>query len=265
MFVIRKYCIPLIMMLLCVACNLTPKLETNNGIDATVEMRRYDIPEIRYITTGDFSAQQHLFVDYPRETRTLIEDILRLGRVDDPEINSKFLNLYQDSRFQFIISDVDLQYADMSDINKQLSEAFERLHKLVPDVEVPQVYSQVGALNQSVTVADGMICVSLDKYLGTDYPIYSQFYTEQQRQFMTRDYIVPDCISFYLMSVFPIVEDMHPSRYDKDIYIAKVQWLTNKVTRRTIFEGIYIDKVDNYMKKNSKTTVRELFEGSITI
>jgi len=46
-------------------------------------------------------------------------------------------------------------------------------------------------------VADTLIGISLDKYLGTDYTLYKEFYTDVQRQQMTRDNIVSDAMNAY--------------------------------------------------------------------
>ena len=58
--------------------------DTANG----VEVKRYDRLQARYLTTGDFSALQQMNTNYPMETRTLVEDVLQLGEVNDPEINT---------------------------------------------------------------------------------------------------------------------------------------------------------------------------------
>ena len=62
-----------------------------------VVVERYDRIQSLYLTTGDFSALQQLNTEYPMQTRALIEDVLKIGRVNDPEINVKFLKFYQDT------------------------------------------------------------------------------------------------------------------------------------------------------------------------
>ena len=159
------YIISCTILFLFVSCGLKLKQNDDRNANERIEVRRYDLTETRYLTTGDFAALQQLNTDYPRETRILIEDILQLGEISDPEINSKFLNYYQDSILQRIISDVELQYADMDDVNKQLTKSIRKLKKLIPDMNMPYVYSQIGSLNQSIIVVDSSIGIFLDKYL----------------------------------------------------------------------------------------------------
>ena len=153
------------------ACELKLKQFGEGSQTTLIEIQRYDRLESRYLTTGDFSALQQMNIEYPMETRTLIEDVLRLGEVNDPGINSKFLQFYQDTTLQIIITEAEVQYANVSDISKQLNKAFDRLRKLSPNVSIPTVYLQIGALDQSVVVGNNYIGISLDKYLGEYYTI----------------------------------------------------------------------------------------------
>lgn len=244
-------------MLLCSACEY--KLKPNDDEqDFRIEIQRYDRLESRYLTTGDFSALQQMNTGYPMETRTLIEDVLQLGEVNDPEINSKFLKFYQDTLLQTIIADAETQYASMEDINRSLDKAFERLEKILPKLELPTVYAQIGALDQSVVIGDKSIGISLDKYLGKDYPPYKKFYSQQQRSTMTRDFIVPDCLNFYLLSLFPLKNYSNRSQMEKDLHMGKVMWVVNKIMDTHFFNTKYVDMVDGYMKKNKKVSIKEM-------
>ena len=114
-------------MVLCMACEL--KLKPNSDMESHVEILRYDRIESRYLTTGDFSALQEMNTEYPTETRTLVENVLKLGAVYEPDINSRFLNFYQDTTLQTLITDAEIQYASIDDINKKLSSAFGKAQK----------------------------------------------------------------------------------------------------------------------------------------
>ena len=97
-FVRNFYYIILAIATILVSCEIRIKPnEDTNGEEQSVGVQRYDRLQSRYLTTGDFSALQQMNIDYPMETRTLVEDVLKLGEVNDPEINSKFLNFYQDT------------------------------------------------------------------------------------------------------------------------------------------------------------------------
>ena len=120
------------------------------GDTVQITIQRYDRLESLYLTTGDFSALQQMSTDYPNETRTLIENVLGLGDVSDPQINSKLLRFYQDSTLQTVISDAEVQYANMSDLNAQLTDAFHTLKTWIPDIKVDKHFT--GGVGDKVTI-----------------------------------------------------------------------------------------------------------------
>ena len=187
------YILLLSVMLFCVGCQWHLRSGDNENGSVKISIERYDQLERHFLTSGDVAALRQMKTEYPFQTRTLIEDVLRIGYVDEPDINVRFVTFFQDSTLQILMGDVQKQYADMSDVETQLSEAFERLTEMIPTLQTPRVYTQIGSLDQSIVVGDGMLGISLDKYLGAAYPIYMRFgYTRKQREMMTREFIVPD-------------------------------------------------------------------------
>ena len=263
----RIYSLFFAVMLVCLGCEW--RLTSSDDFqEAQVVVERYDRIQSLYLTTGDFSALQQMNSSYPQQTRTLIEDVLKIGRVNDPEINLKFLAFYQDSTLQTLIAEAEQQYANMDDINQELTDAFARLQEMIPDIEVPVIYAQIGSLDQSVIVGNGILGISLDKYLGKDYPLYLREdygYTEEQRRMMTRQYIVPDCLGFYLLSLFPMPSEYAQSQLGRDMHIGKVQWVVNQAMNKTVFNTLYTRNVDHYMKSHSDVTATELLEKNYFI
>lgn len=256
----KIYFILIILLSSCVACQWKLAPEDDNPDKPLVEVHRYDRLEYRYLTTGDFSALQDMCTEYPVETRTLLEDVLKLGDATDPQINNKFLSFYQATKLQSMIADVETQYANMDDINRELNAAFTRLKRWSPDMKVPMVYSQIAALDQSVIVGNQAIGISLDKYLGEDYPLYKEFYSDKQRKQMKREYIVADCVSFYLMSLYQLNDFETRPQLERDLHVGKIQWVTNQAINSRMFQSKYVDAVDRYMKKHPQTSYDELLE-----
>lgn len=259
----KFYIIAGLVLMLCIGCEWRLKPNTDNSDDKIV-VERYDRIQSLYLTTGDFSALQQMSTNYPTQTRTLIEDVLKIGNVNDPEINSKFLNFYQDTILQTIINEAEQQFANIDDINRDFTKAFGKLRKMFPSIEVPVVYAQIGSLDQSVIVGDKTIGFSLDKYLGKDYPLYRKFYPEQQRTMMTRQMIVPDCILFYVLSYYPLPHNRKATQLQCDIHMGKIQWIANKVTGRRVFANKYVATVARYMKRHEGTTELELLTMPLT-
>ncbi len=250
----KIYGIFIFVMIICIGCQW--QLKPNDADDAVVSIQRYDRIESLYLTTGDYSALQQMNTYFPMQTRTLIEDVLKLGRVDDNDINTKFLYFFQDSTLQRMLNDVHRQYVNMDDVDEEMSKAFEHLKKQIPDLEIPEIYAQISSFDQSIVVDSNRVGISLDKYLGVDYPFYQTHYTDEQRKNMVRSMIVPDCLGFYLLSLFPI--EHQASQQHRDLHMSKIQWVVNKVMKKQVFKHSLVASVDRYMKDNPSVTVTQL-------
>jgi hypothetical protein len=237
-------------MLCCIGCEWQLK---SDETDTEIVVDRYDRIQSLYLTTGDFSALQQMNTAYPTQTRTLIEDVLRIGKVNEADINTKFLRFYQDSTLQMLINEAEQQYANMDDINKELTSAFQYLLQNIPEMEIPVVYAQIGSLDQSIIVGNGQIGICLDKYLGADYALYQKQnygYSQEQKNMMQREFIVPDCIGFYLLSLYPMPFDRQLSQEERDVHMAKIQWVVNKAMGRMVFNNPMVGRIDDYMKRH---------------
>ena len=264
---VRKlYFISLFLLTICVGCQwkMSPSVDEKEPDGVTIE--RYDRVEELYLTMADFAALHQLKTDYPIQTRTLIEDVLQLGPANDPDINMRWLMYFQDSTLQALLRDVERQYDNIDDINQQLTMAFGQLGKMIPGMEPPKVYTQIGSLDQSIVVTDSMLAISLDKYLGADYPAYLRYgYTESQRKMMSREYIVPDCLGFYLLSLFPFKDSADTLNEQRHWHMMKIQHLVNKAMGKQVFTNDTIEKIDKYWREHSRMTAPELLLHQIEL
>lgn len=251
----KFYLILLSIMIACIGCEWRMQSDLHSEADKVVE--RYDRLEAFFLTTGDFSALQQMQTRYPMQTRRLIEDVLKLGQVDDAHINVRFLSFFQDSTLQSLIAEVGHQYGNMEDVDKQLSKSFERMSRLLPELKMPEVYTQIGSLDQSIVVDGSLLGISLDKYLGADYPLYVKYgYSEKQRSMMVRDYIVPDCLAFYLLSSFPAPDDSLRIQQ-----MGRIQYTVNCIMEREVFENDWVEDARRYMSSHKGLSFTELLEG----
>lgn len=222
---------------------------------------RYDRVETQYLTSGDFAAQKQLHTDYARQTQLLVEDVLRLGKVTDEDIWARFYGYYRDSTLQQLLCDVEERFSDLHDIEEQLTEAFHELKKLMPETESPEVYAFVGSLNESILIHEQMLGISLDKYMGTDYPLYGTYgYSSRQRVTMTRQFIVPDCLIFYIVSRYPPTpQQLSDAALRKD-HIGRVRHIVNKALKKQFFKGEEVDRASRYMLRHPDVSADELMQ-----
>jgi hypothetical protein len=114
-------------------------------------------------------------------------------------------------------------------------------------------------------VGNGLLGISLDKYLGSNYPLYLREdygYMDEQRDAMTRDFIVPDCIGFYLLSLYPMPNDQDLTQLERDMYIGKVQWVVNQSMNKQVFNTLYTRNVGHFMKSHPNITTEQLLRNN---
>lgn len=212
--------------------------------DVKTEIRRYDHVLDEFVSLNSFSALQRMNTDYPRETKLLIEDVLAIGQVDEPHVEQKIRGFYMDSTVQALIQETHRQYADIDDIEEQLNKAFTALKTEDAGFHIPRVYTQVSALNQSIVVSDSMLGISLDKYLGADFPLYKSYYYTYQRRSMCRKNMVTDALLFYLLSEYFVPFDRSRTALDRILRVSKMHWVIARILdRKSLDEEIGFEKM----------------------
>ena len=257
----KTYILLSVVMLICLGCEWRLKSgDTEMGHDQSL-IDRYDRIEMLYLTTGDYSALQQMQSDYPGQTRMLIEDVLHIGHVNDVGINQRFRHFFCDSTLQRLLADVQVEFASLDDVSHDLQKAFKRMRKEFPDIVLPTIYTQIGSFDQSIVVDSNMVGVSLDKYLGADYPFYLQNYSDAQRAMMTRQMIVPDCVAFYILSMFPTPDGLTKAEIHRELRAGKIQWVANQIVGRRAFRNPEVDAIDRYMKSNRHKSIQQLLNS----
>lgn len=187
-------------------------------------IHRFDRLVDEFVSLNSFSALQRMNTEYPHATRLLIEDVLSVGSVQDALIEQRLRGYYLDSVMQTLLEDVHRMYADLSREEQELFRVFGRIKEADATFRVPMVYAQVSGLNQSIVVGDSVLGISLDKYLGRDYPLYHKYYHDYQLRQMDRGRLVPDALFYYLLHESPQPEGKRTLR-DFLLTYGKIHWV----------------------------------------
>ena len=75
---------------------------------------------------------------------------------------------------------------------------------------------------------------------------------------MTRANISPDCICFYLLSLYRLNNLENKSQLVRDLHSGKIMWVSNLVVGKYVFQTKYVDCIDSYMRRNATRTVQQL-------
>lgn len=222
--------------------------------DIDITVSRYDELLNEYVEFNSFLALKKMNTEHLLETTYLIEDVLKLGQVNDDNINNKLKAFYTDSTLRVLAKDALAKYRDMGMVEKDLTRGFRKLKRELPSIKVPHVYSQISALNESVVVGDSILGFSIDKYMGEDYPLYKNYFYDYQRRSMIPGRIVPDCFMFFLLSDYPFPENNEHSLLDCIMHKGKIQYVIKGILNYDSYgqELGYTKEENEWCTKNRK-------------
>ena len=217
----------IIISMLLASCGISTGKGTEQK-EGEISVLRYDKLLSEYVRSNSFSAMQKLTMDYRMPTKILIEDVLSIGTVKDDTISQR--------------------------LEKGLNKGFRKLKKEVPDTKVPFIYSQVSAFNESIILVDSLLGISLDKYMGEDYPLYKRFYYDYQCRSMRPERIVPDCFAFYLLSRYGMNYHEGTCLIDLMMHSGKINYVVqNLLGYSDIGEAMGYSKEENdWCKENER-------------
>lgn len=194
-----------------------------------ISIYRYDKLQNEYIEFNSFNAFQKMNTIYYDATKILVEDILGLGDMRDPMIGMKLRKYYLDSTLVRLDRDVELAFRDVSSYEKELSIGFTNLKKELPSIRIPYIYTQLSALNESIVVGDTLIGISLDKYMGSEYELYTRFYYSYQRKTMARDRISYDCMFYFINNLYPFNRELEHNMGEVIIYYGISEYVVSQI------------------------------------
>lgn len=189
-----------------------------------MQIRRFDRDLFKLIETKDTALQKSLAEQYPRMLEIAGKGIVNMQNPGMPGFFDKLIKFYSEPTLSGLYRDAIGLYDSIAPIEQELGNGFARLHACFPAMQIPAVYMHISGLNQNVLAGDSVLSLSIDKYMGKDYPLYQDFFYDYQRQKMTADYIVPDYITGWLMSEYPFTGKENVL-LDRMIYEGKIKYI----------------------------------------
>ncbi|HOR38539.1 MAG TPA: hypothetical protein PLZ41_01130 [Paludibacteraceae bacterium] len=192
--------------------------------EVEVRIRRFDKDLINVDTTNLKAEIRKIYKDYPVFFPVFINEILNVAPSDTDSVAKLIGDFLCNAAFQKVNKEVLKTFADVHDIEKQLSIAFTYMHHYFPEIRLPEIYFFVSGFNRSIIIYPSLIAVGADLYLGADYPLYKSFTYEYLTFNMRPESIAPDVVSTLLFSYFPM-ESENNRLLDNMLYNGKILFL----------------------------------------
>lgn len=149
---------------------------------------------------------QQLEKKYGTFLRQYVGGVLALGNIDSITTESSIKGLLSDSVYKEIYKECQNIYGNTNDIENEIAIGMTYVKHYFPKKQIPRVAMHISGYNQSIVVSDGIMSVSIDNYLGSDYAPYQSMAYEYQIQKMNRDNVAMDLMYAYLLTEFGTTE-----------------------------------------------------------
>ena len=191
-----------------------------------IRIERFDRALLEIIESGDTALGKKLLDAYPYELEIVGKGVLNMQSPAQPGFFERLIRYYSEPTLKRLYEEAVAKYADVSDIETQLGQAFAFLKANFPEMQIPAVYMHVSGFNQNVLVGDSLLSLSIDKYMGEDFPLYQAFFPNDQRIKMQRTRVAADYLAGWLMSEYPF-EGNESVLLDRMLYEGKIKYIVS--------------------------------------
>lgn len=178
-------------------------------IKASVRIDRFDI---------DF---------YTSNKKTLADTKLKYPMLFPNEPDSIWIGKINDKDERELFAETQKQFQSVANLEVQLEELFKYVKYYNPKFKVPRVISMLTDIDYTnrVVVADGLLLISLDNYLGQEHEFYND-YPQYIKQNNTKEHILVDVANEIIEKQVP--KNSNRKFLDKMIYEGKKMYLLDR-------------------------------------
>jgi gliding motility-associated lipoprotein GldB len=146
------------------------KKETSCELDPDILSQKPNLEIVR-LEEEFFAAKSredvnHLLEKYPDFADKFLEKDLYPSQ---DSLVSVLLEAHTDSALRVLHDSVKVEFADVSDIQTDLENAFAYIKYYFPDFKTPKVYTYVSGFNSDLLIEEDMIVIGLDYFLPADH------------------------------------------------------------------------------------------------
>lgn len=145
-----------------------------------------------------------------------------------------------------------------------LSDAYKTVKLLYPEKKFPRFAAHVSGFKENVIVIDDIISLSVDKYLGEDYPLYEQYFTKNERNQMY-PYMMPrDYLKAWIITENIVKTDEKVNLLTRIIEEGKILYLLHAIAQIYSKEELlgYTDEQIEWFINNEKYAWKETQKGN---
>jgi gliding motility-associated lipoprotein GldB len=174
-----------------------------SNLDPNLEFKRLDKDLFALNPAEGQTETDDLYAKYGDFLVDYSQGVLRIGHPESGGYDYAVAQFITDENMKTLYEDVQDQYADVSNIEAQLTDVFKYYMYHFPDSTIPEVVFNISALNYAIVATPTTLAIGLDMFLGADYPVYPMVGLPQYMiRNMKAQQIVPQATKGWLQSSY---------------------------------------------------------------
>ncbi|WP_165041124.1 hypothetical protein [Dysgonomonas sp. ZJ709] len=194
----KKISYLLIILFSFIGCSSTVKKD--NEQQDKVSIMRFDRDLNDYIQNPATEKESALKSKYPALLPALGQITINQLAANDPAFFPDLREYFSHAALQKIYKDALKTFDNTTSYEEELTKANALIAENLSGASLPQLAMHVSGFKENVIILNNMISISTDKYLGSNYPAYQEFFAPYQRQQMTPKMVVRDYLKAWIMS-----------------------------------------------------------------
>jgi len=182
-------------LILSVSCGESESIPDVKILDTPIKIIRFD--QLIFTQSSRDLASVH-----PNYFDCYYNYILGFADIGDTIIDY-YQQFVQDTNIIHLHDSVELLYSDMSVVESEFTQAFSFYQYYFPSFTIPRVYSCISEFGPAAATCDSAtVSISLDMYLGENYPYYDDFeFPEYMQAKFRKEYIVPNAVKALVKNI----------------------------------------------------------------
>ncbi len=219
--------------LLLVGCNSDPLDVDLKDAEIELEFKRLDQDFFALNPAAGETNTDQLSTKYGEFLVDYCDGVLQIGHPESDGFPFAVAQFIVDENMKVLFEDTQTEYPDVSEIESDLNSAFSYFQYHFPDSAIPEIVFMISALNYPVVATKSTMAISLDMFLGADYPVYPQVGIPQYMfSNMKREQVVPQAMKGWIQSMYE-TEAVRNSLLDYMIFEGKILYATDAVLRKS--------------------------------
>lgn len=161
---------------------------------------RLDKDLFEYINNPSTEKEQQLSNKYPVLLPALAQTISNTS--DQSNLLKNLKDYFSHPMLMQIYRDAINQYKDLSLYEEELGKMAQNVNTEFGTTKQPVFSVHVSGFKENSIYVSNTISLSIDKYLGSEYPAYKGFFSPSQKQQMKSQFIIRDFTKAWLMADF---------------------------------------------------------------